>query len=353
MKRERERLPFQPIRAELYTSAELSRGFDPKNPQSMLQMADFQTFGYFVKEGRATPSDPYAGMMEALHDNSILQAMFDFLKGRDRVAAIMGGHREQRGSDVYRAVVKLAKRLTEDGFLMASGGGPGAMEATHLGALMAGKRDAEVEEAIGLLMTQATLPQNAGDVVKVQPDGSIFIDNAILAALHKWSAPAHELMAKTTNPGESLAVPTWHYGHEPVTPLASHAAKYFQNSVREDVLLLLAAQGIIFAEGRAGTVQEVFQDAAQNYYPAPGAGFSPMIFFDHAEFWTKTLPVKPLLEGLFKLGKRDKDFAVNSVFTADLDVIVKFLNDRAPSSKTLFDARATQLGMRTLQLQAV
>ncbi|QKG67330.1 hypothetical protein HP062_18060 [Pseudomonas sp. B14-6] len=353
MKREREKLPFQPIRSELYTSTELSQGFDPKDPECMMRMADFQTFNYFVKEGRATPSDPYAGMMEALHDNSILQSMFDFLTGRDRVAAIMGGHREQRGSSVYRAVVALAKRLTEEGFLMASGGGPGAMEATHLGALMAGKESGEVEDAIGLLMTQPTLPLNASDVVKVLPDGSISVDKTILAALHKWSAPAHELMARIAKPGESLAVPTWHYGHEPVTPLASHAAKYFQNSVREDVLLLLAAQGIIFAEGRAGTVQEIFQDAAQNYYPAPDAGFSPMIFFNHNEFWTKTLPVKPLLEGLFILGKRDKEFAASSLFTEDLDEIVKFLTDRVPNSKVLFDERARQLGMRALQLQAV
>ncbi|MBR0260144.1 MAG: hypothetical protein IJQ49_07760 [Prevotella sp.] len=41
--------------------------------------------------------------------------------------------------------------MTELGFLMVSGGGPGAMEATHLGAWMAGRSDDEVEEALNIV----------------------------------------------------------------------------------------------------------------------------------------------------------------------------------------------------------
>jgi hypothetical protein len=163
------------------------------------------------------------------------------------------------------------------------------------------------------------------------------------------ATPAHALLAQLTNKGHSLAVPTWHYGHEPVTPLASHAAKYFQNSVREDVLLYLAAQGIVFAPGRAGTLQEVFQDAAQNYYPNEGAGFAPMVFFDADEFWTKSVPVAPLLESLFKLGGTEKENAYrnNVLFSADIDEIVEFLEARAPSLNQM-QGRAEKLGMREL-----
>ena len=54
-------------------------------------------------------------------------------------------------------------------------------------------------------------------------------------------------------PGPSLAVPTWFYGHEPSNLFASHIAKYFSNSIREDTLLAVALYGIVFAPGSAGT----------------------------------------------------------------------------------------------------
>lgn len=336
-------LPFQPVRSHLYTSSELSAKFEPGRPESVADMNDFLTYRFFKMNGRAAPTDEFVGMMEALHDNSILQAMFAFLADRRRITAIMGGHREVRGSTNYRKVAELAKKLSEKGFLLASGGGPGAMEATHLGALLQGHDDAELHKAIDSLAVDAELPPNAQNVV----DSSGRVDLAIVRALHKWSAPAHALMKQVKDPGESLAVPTWHYGHEPVTPLASHAAKYFLNSIREDVLLYLASQGIVYAPGRAGTLQEVFQDAAQNYYPDEGKFFNPMVFFDADGFWTKTLPVKPLLESLFKLGNKEEQFRKNVLFTDEIEIIIKFLEERAPTEEQL-TARVKQLGMKQM-----
>jgi predicted Rossmann-fold nucleotide-binding protein len=311
----------------------------------MAEMADFLTYRYFKMNGRATPTDEFVGMMQALHDNSILQAMFAFLANHSLVAAIMGGHREVRGSANYRNVAKLSKELCARGFMIASGGGPGAMEATHLGALLQAYDDNALNEAVDSLAVEAELPSNAQNVV----DTSGSVDVEIVKALHKWSAPAHALLQQVEHPGLSLAVPTWHYGHEPVTPLASHAAKFFLNSVREDVLLYLASQGIIFAPGRAGTLQEVFQDAAQNYYPDEGRFFSPMVFFDADKFWTETLPVKPLLESLFKLGGADREeqFRNNVLFTEDVDMIVAFLEERAPTQDQLI-SRVDQLGMKQM-----
>jgi hypothetical protein len=77
---------------------------------------------------------------------------------------------------------------------------------------------------------------------------------------------------------KSIGIPTWLYGHEPPAPFATHIAKYFANSVREDGLLAIARHGVIFAPGSAGTTQEVFQDAAQNHYANQGV-YSPMIMF--------------------------------------------------------------------------
>lgn len=352
----RDSLPFQPIRSELYTSAELSAGFNASRPESMSEMRDFQTYRYFVRQGRATPADPYAGMMEALHDNSILQAMFAFLKEQReqknrKIAAIMGGHREPRGSPAYRSVMLLSKRLSERDFLMASGGGPGAMEATHLGALLQGSSEREVDQALALLEAQPKLPEGADTVLS---EDGMELNREVSAALHGWATPAHKLVEKLGMNGVSLAVPTWHYGHEPVTPLASHAAKFFQNSIREDVLLLLAAQGIIFAPGAAGTLQEVFQDTAQNYYAVPKGVFSPMIFFDVDGFWSKTLPVFPLLEALF-VGRggpqRAELFRKNVHVMSDVDQIVDWLVGEGGKTE-LFDQRLMNMGMRAMATKA-
>ncbi|MFK7801885.1 MAG: hypothetical protein AB8G95_09655, partial [Anaerolineae bacterium] len=94
----------------------------------------------------------------------------------------------------------------------------------------------------------------------------------------------------------SLGIPTWLYGHEPPTCFATSIAKYFANSVREDGLLAIALNGVVFSPGSAGTIQEVFQDATQNHYNSFGI-ISPMIFFGE-QFWTEKKPIYPLLYNL-------------------------------------------------------
>ena len=100
---------------------------------------------------------------------------------------------------------------------------------------------------------------------------------------------------------QSLGIPTWLYGHEPSTPFATHIAKFFENSLREDSILTLAYGGIIYAPGSAGTMQEIFQDAVQNHYLSFGFS-SPMIFLGK-HFWTNEMPAYTLLKGLMDAGK--------------------------------------------------
>jgi predicted Rossmann-fold nucleotide-binding protein len=317
---------FQPVRNSLYTGKELTLGFDPKVPDSVAQCVDFKTYAYFVRNGSSHPSKPYAGIMEALHDNSILLAMYNFISAVQRpTAAIMGGHSEDRGSEVYKSVVSLSKRLTEEGFLMASGGGPGAMEATHLGACLAWEQQSVVDDAIALLMTQAKLPDSTGII-----DSAGNIDTQKLRALHAWTKPAYELMLSLQSPEKSLGVPTWLYGHEPVTPLATHVAKYFQNSIREDVLLGMATNGIVFAEGAAGTVQEVFQNAAQNFYHDPSMEFAPMVFLGK-KFWQEDFPVEPVLKALAVKSNKEDAYKAKVRFFDTIDEIVEFLLENSPS----------------------
>jgi predicted Rossmann-fold nucleotide-binding protein len=306
-------LPFESVPQQLYTRGKLFHGFHPEDPASWAQTADFAIFRHYVMTGRGAPGDPYIGMMRALHDNAITQAATAFITGR-RIAAIMGDHRMARDSATYRNIALLARRLTRSGILVCTGGGPGAMEAGHLGASLSSGNDSDLEDALARLASQPNVPALMEIV-----DSKGAVDPQLAATAHAWFKPAFEIAASLRNPSPSLAFPTWHYGHEPTTPFASHIAKYFQNSIREDGLLALARHGIIYFEGKAGTLQEIFQDGAQNYYRSFGL-FSPMVLVG-TDYWNKKIPVVPLLEKLFA----PEDFAKYVLVTDDLDAAALFI----------------------------
>ena len=77
---------------------------------------------------------------------------------------------------------------------------------------------------------------------------------------------------------------------------ATAIAKYFGNAAREAVLLEVCDAGIVFLEGAGGTVQEIFQDACENYY-ADESSVAPMVLVG-TTYWTETLPAWPLLQSL-------------------------------------------------------
>jgi predicted Rossmann-fold nucleotide-binding protein len=76
--------------------------------------------------------------------------------------------------------------------------------------------------------------------------------------------------------------------------------------------------GIIYTPGSAGTLQEIFQDAAQNHYETFGYA-SPMVFLG-TQFFTKDVPVFSLLNDLVKRG-RYKNLPIS--ITDDPGVAVK------------------------------
>ncbi|MCR4593069.1 MAG: hypothetical protein K5672_07950 [Bacteroidaceae bacterium] len=262
----------------LYTPEELYEGYTPTDKKSYETCFDGRVYKHFLKKGKQA-SDIKETLARSLHDHSISDCLHDFLSNYNehRLVGIMGGHSLARTDVAYKQIVHLCKRLTEKGFLMISGGGPGAMEATHLGAWMAGRNELEMMDALHILSTAP----------KYTDEG--WLETA-------WRV--HDRFPQKDF--QSLGVPTWLYGHEPSTPLATHIAKYFDNSIREDGILSIAKGGIIYTPGSAGTLQEIFQEAVQNHYLTFGYA-SPMIFLGK-EFWTKEVPVWPLIMDLTDRG---------------------------------------------------
>lgn len=314
------RFPFSfvPLRQRLYSREELFGGFDTTDLQSYAATSDFAIYRDYVVSGKYAPSEYFVTMMQALHDNAITQALAEYFRGIEaKVVGVMGGYNLPRNCEPYRNVVYLSRELTARQFTMISGGGPGAMEATHLGALLAAADDGEVQKALRLLEQHAKMP----DLTQiVGADGAPNKD--VVAAAHAWFRPAFEIAVATCEPGASVAIPTWLYGHEPTSPFATSIAKYFENSIREDGLLAVATHGVIYVEGRAGTLQEIFQDAAQNYYRTFGA-FSPMVFLG-SEYWTKTIPAVAVLQSLFA----PDDFAKYVLVTDDVAAAADFVQSK-------------------------
>ncbi|MFN8017208.1 MAG: hypothetical protein U0P45_03700 [Acidimicrobiales bacterium] len=307
-----DQFPVLPFRTELYRPEELFDGLRADDPASYASTLDFRAY-----RSMSLPRSREVGMLRALHDECIFDEGRRFIDGH-QVVAVMGGHALARTDPAYRQVAELSRAIARRGFLLLSGGGPGAMEATHLGAMLAPAGDLALDEALGALAEVPDFPETKGIVA---PGGGI--DPAKLAALHAWSAPAFRLLDQVPPEGRgaSMSVPTWFYGHEPPTPFATHIAKLFSNPLREDGLLAAAVDGVIYGPGASGTVQEVFQDASQNAYRTVLDRFSPMVLLDVDGFWSRQVPVLPVLRALFG----DEDFERYVLTTDDPDEIVAFL----------------------------
>lgn len=290
-------MPFDPYTNSLYRTEDLYRNFDRHDPKSYIKTPDAQIYNHYVSTKRDKDSilETFA---RRLHDYSITNALNDEIRRFDekKVSAIMGGHSLKRGDENYFKAALISKRLCEEGYLMLSGGGPGAMEATHLGAWFAKRDEAEMHDSIDILKK-----------------GESYKDEL-------WLSAAFEVMEtypKKNDTISDIGIPTWHYGHEPPTPFAARIAKYFANSVREEGLLALAKGGIVYTPGSAGTIQEIFQDAAQNHYKSYDFA-SPMVFLGK-EYWTHEKPVYGILKDLSK----DYDYGKLISIHDDVDEIVK------------------------------
>jgi len=270
---------FDTFRSQLYSATSLYEGYKIGHPESYEKCYDGIVYRHYLKKGKKAECIKET-LARTLHDHSISNALHELLSTLDpkRIVGVMGGHGLLRTDAMFEQIARLSKQLTESGSIMISGGGPGAMEATHLGAWMAGRSEDEFCEALRLLHTA--------------PDfkNPLWLDTA-MQVVEKY--PQQDYI--------SIGIPTWLYGHEPSTPLATCIAKYFDNSIREDGILTLAFGGIIFTPGSAGTLQEIFQDAVQNHYLSFGYA-SPMCFLNK-KFWTEEVPAYPFIEDMVARGR--------------------------------------------------
>lgn len=274
-----EGVPYEVMRDSLYTPEELYDLYDATDASSFEKCYDTRVYRHFIETGKDNYC-PMEALSRSLHDYSTRVAMQKFLSQfkQNHVVGIMGGHGLLRTCAMYRDIVLISKQLTEKGYLMTSGGGPGAMEATHLGAWLAGRPTSEVDEVLHILSAAPSYKDE------------------------HWLRTAMQVRRLFPNQGyNSLSIPTWLYGHEPATPFATHIAKLFENSIREEQLLTIAYGGLIFVPGSAGTIQEIFQEAVQEHYLSLGSA-SPMVFFGK-EFWTEEVPVYPFFEHMIAKGQ--------------------------------------------------
>ena len=282
-----EKVPFDPYRGRLYTPQELYAGVEEARYEDTL---DARVYQWSIRPGQRHRLD--ATLAAALHDHSIGDALEELTRselclGRTMVG-VMGGHAASRASAGFTEAALLGRLLARNGRVVATGGGPGTMEAANLGAYLSAADETDFQQALADL---AVVP-------------------GFRPSVSAWARTAAAVVERHPDGTPSLGIPTWFYGHEPPNFFATHIAKYFANAIREAVLLELCNGGIIFLPGSGGTVQEIFQDACENYYGAPET-ITPMVLVGQ-EHWLRRFPAWPLLQSL-AAGRRME----NRIFLVD------------------------------------
>ena len=259
--------PVDVYRSRLYTAEDLYD--DPVYARSL----DARAYAWLQQ-----PLDADDELAITLHDHAIDAALEAWVRARrdegTRIVGMMGGHALRRGEEGYATAARLAQHLANR-HVVATGGGPGAMEAANLGAFLAGAPKTVLDDALAAL---ATVP-------------------SFRPSIRSWAQVALDVRKQVDGkPGRVAG--------DPDLALRARTAQRLRRGDRE-VLPQRHPRG-----GAAGglrrrdrlparcrrTVQEVFQDACENYY-ADASAVAPMVLVGRS-YWTEELPVWPLLQAL-------------------------------------------------------
>jgi hypothetical protein len=347
---------IQSAPTDLYTLDQLTEGFDPTKPRSILRTLSFRQYqGYYPIRKSAT--DLSRVRKASIHDAHISEALYRYLQTiRKRPIGFMGGHGESRSTPAYEAIARLARVIAQAGFLVVSGGGPGIMEAAHAGAFFANASDAEFDAILLRLAATnpSSIPHGTEGKILLNDDGTRNAegDPDYVKALFNWYLAADNIRKSYTGlPGDSLAVSTWQYGEEPVMPFATAYAAYFENSIREQSLVRESRAGIVYGRGKGGTVREIFQDVEENFGLKDINIFTPMILFDLGGYWnppkpnSDTIKLDEALANVFsrayppgQSGRPALDWPSKCVFETDHQRILDLLNKQAADTQQQFAA---------------
>ena len=275
-----ESLPYKVRLTDLYKTQDLFNKYIIGKPKTIDNCYDAKVYKHTKQVGLMYVIEEQEVMSRVFHDYGITKYLLQHLYKypETKIVGIIGGHETLRTDESFSKCAMLTRSLARSGYVVISGGGPGAMESAHLGVYMSEYTKNDLEDAIKVLANSPSYKDK------------FWIDDAFkLRKKYKESKIA-----------ESISIPTWFYGHEPPTLFATHIAKYFDNATREDTLMLESFGGLIVMPGSAGTLQEIFQKNVVNHYNIMGYQ-SPIIFYGK-DYWTNKMPIYPLLKNLYKKG---------------------------------------------------
>ena len=176
-------VPFAVLRDDLYTFDELT-SVDPSDSGRTDTTLDARMGAWFTA---SSPSALHDAVIRSLHDATIEVALARFVYGR-RIVGVMGGHAVERGAPAYRSAAILGRTLARAGLVVATGGGPGVMEAANLGAWSA---------PFATPCSTTRWKAAPGPVLRAIP--------------RVRRACALDIRRRWPQGGESLGVPTWVY----------------------------------------------------------------------------------------------------------------------------------------------
>lgn len=204
-------------------------------------------------------------MLSDLDTNKALKHHFSEVP-KEQVIGVMGAASLPRGTKVYRETALMGKHLRENNYVIITGGGTGAMEASHLGVWFAGRTDNELKQAIDELQ------------------------NAPLASDPNYMKLASEIKHKYPRilPGHDIGFSTFVFLDNPPNAFSHFSVVYFNDALREQALLRASTGAVIFVAGGAGTNFELHFALAQNAYQPVSSTDRPLILLGKAH-WEKKL----------------------------------------------------------------
>ena len=128
-----EGVPFNPYRGQLYSPAELYAGIETSRYEDTL---DARVYQWSIRPGQRHRLG--ATLAAALHDHLIGDALEKLTRSEPysghSIVGVMGGHAALRGTARFEEAAVLGRLLAQCNRVVATGGGPGIMEAANLGA---------------------------------------------------------------------------------------------------------------------------------------------------------------------------------------------------------------------------